>query len=345
MRTRGGQNPHLLDWSHPIAPCHAVLISTLLLPADTAPDPGIISVDIGRYQLLGTYPLPAGPASEASAVTYNWETDTLFVLGDEGDALVEVTKRGVPVSEMTMEGFDDTEGLTFIGRGRFVVVEERLQNVYELVYEAGGSIERADLPEVSIGPTIGNVGLEGATYEPETGRFVIVKEKSPQRVIEATIDFPAGRVTVGDLFDPDDLDVDDLSGIQTLATVPSLSGRPDGDHFLIYSQESQRLMEVTPEGERLGSFDFSGISSQAEGVTIDRDGVIYIVDETPNLHVLTPPCLPDLDDDAAVGMIDLELLLTAWDTPAGDLDGDGSTGIQDLLAMLSRWGACPSYEP
>ena len=49
-------------------------------------------------------------ASEASAVTYNWDTGTLFVLGDEGDALVEVDANGTPLSVITLTGFADTEG-------------------------------------------------------------------------------------------------------------------------------------------------------------------------------------------------------------------------------------------
>ena len=33
-------------------------------------------------------------AQEASAVTYNWDTDTLFVVGDGGTSVVQVSKTG-----------------------------------------------------------------------------------------------------------------------------------------------------------------------------------------------------------------------------------------------------------
>lgn len=39
-------------------------------------------------------------ASEASAVAWNADTGTLFVLGDEGDALVEVSTTGSLISTM-----------------------------------------------------------------------------------------------------------------------------------------------------------------------------------------------------------------------------------------------------
>jgi uncharacterized protein YjiK len=61
-------------------------------------------MDLSLYIRVGAYDLPTpvnsvAPlgselASEASAVTYNWDTDTLFIVGDEGTSLVQVTKTG-----------------------------------------------------------------------------------------------------------------------------------------------------------------------------------------------------------------------------------------------------------
>ena len=54
-----------------------------------------------------------------------------------------------------------------------------------------------------------------------------------------------------------------------------------------------------------------------------------------------PPCNADLDDDGAVGVKDLLILLGAWgpcpDCPA-DFDEDGSVGVKDLLVLLGGWG-------
>jgi hypothetical protein len=88
------------------------------------------------------------------------------------------------------------------------------------------------------------------------------------------------------------LGVLDLSDVQVLATVASLTGTADEDNLLVYSQESARLMEVDRAGNILGSFDFSGLTSTAEGVTIDADGIIYIVDEGPTLYTLVPAPVP-----------------------------------------------------
>ena len=246
----------------------------------------ISSLDLGNYHLSATYNLPAGPAAEASAVAWNADRGSLFVLGDEGDAIAEVSKTGALISTMSLTGFDDTEGLTYLGGGKFVLVEERLQDAYLLTYTAGGAIARSSLQSVSIGPTTGNTGLEGISYDPVNGTFVMVKETSPQAVYEAHLNFAAGGdATVSSLFTPA-LGVADLSDVQVLSGVAA--GSADAANLLIFSQESAKLLEVDRSGSVLSMFDFAALSGDAEGVTIADDGTIYVVDEGPHLYVLTP---------------------------------------------------------
>lgn len=271
-------------------PGHAVLSVAALLLAPLA-QAQITSLDLGNYQLSGTYALPSVEASEASAVTWNWNTNSLFVLGDEGEAVVEVSRTGSLLSSMSLSGFGDTEGLTYIGGNQFVLVEERLQDAYLFTYTAGGALARSSLQSASLGPTIGNIGLEGISFDPVTSRFVVVKEKDPQAVYDASLNFGTGAATVSSLFTPA-LGVSDLSDVQVLSTVSSLLGTTDADNLLIYSQESARLLEVTRDGSILSSFDFSALSGSAEGVTIADDGTIFVVDEGPNLYVLTPSPVP-----------------------------------------------------
>ena len=117
-----------------------MLSKALAVAASMAlPLTALAQLDLSQYQLAGRFPLSSA-ASEASAVTFNWDTGTLFVVGDEGDAVVEVSTAGVQLSTMSLTGFDDTEGLTYIGGGQFVIVEERLQDVYRMTYTAGGSV-------------------------------------------------------------------------------------------------------------------------------------------------------------------------------------------------------------
>lgn len=253
----------------------------------------VVGLDLAGYELVATHALPSVTAAEASAITWNWDTGSLFVLGDEGDHVVEVDKQGRQLSVMHLFGFDDTEGLTYAGNGRFVITEERLQDAYLFTYQAGAAVGRSSLPSVSVGPTVGNVGIEGVSFDPLTGRFVMVKEKTPQAVYDIALDFATGAAAITELVPPANpfatlFGTSDLSEIQVLSTVPSLRATADQDNLLIFSQESARLLEVSRSGQTLGAFDFRTIADDAEGVTIDAEGVIYVVGETPTLYVLAP---------------------------------------------------------
>ncbi|MCK6403875.1 MAG: SdiA-regulated domain-containing protein [Sphaerotilus natans subsp. sulfidivorans] len=258
-----------------------------------------LDFDLSRYSLSATHALPDIEAAEASAVTWNWNTGTLFVLGDEGDALVEVDRQGRRLSAMTLTGFHDTEGLTYIGTDaggthRFVVLEERLQTGYLLSYGAGTSIDRAQLDSAVFGPTVGNIGLEGLSWDPRDGSFVAVKEKTPSAVLSMNATFGSGAApAVSALFDPAGLGVADLADVQVLSTFAALSGSASADHLLLLSQESPALLQVDRSGRVLARLDLSGVAGDIEGVTIGSDGTLYLVGETPALYVLSAAPVPE----------------------------------------------------
>ena len=63
----------------------------------------VYPVDLSTYVRVGRsicpnlrtdHPPNSLLAQEASGVTYNWDTDTLFVVGDAGTSVVQVTKTG-----------------------------------------------------------------------------------------------------------------------------------------------------------------------------------------------------------------------------------------------------------
>lgn len=244
--------------------------------------PGLASaLSLADYSVTGRFALPALTAAEASAVSWNWDTGTLFVLGDEGDALVEVETDGTQVGFMALTGFADTEALTYVGGGEFVMAEERLQDAFRLTYVAGGSLDSSALPSADLGPTVGNIGIEGMSFDRRDGSFVTVKETGPQEVRLADITFgTSGSASSSILFDPTGLSVLDLSDVQVLSGVTALAGTPGEDDLLIFSQASARLLHVSRAGLLLGSLDFSGYALDAEGVTIDASGTIYIVAES-----------------------------------------------------------------
>ncbi len=290
-------------------------------------------VDLSQYSLVGRYDLPeptrttppAGSllAQEASSVTYDWDTDTLFVVGDGGTSVVQVTKSGQLIDSMTLPPGDspqgttffDTEAITYVGGGKFVLGEERDRQVNLFTYVGGGVLTRDDVQTVKLGTTIGNTGIEGISYDPQTSTtdspgFVVVKETSPEGIFQTNIDFAAGTATNGspttdestNLFDPALAGLNDFSDVFALSNLPNLTG-PDSTHLLVISQESGKIVNVDRSGNVESSLTISDPTSAIsvadethEGVTMDRNGYLYTVSEDgggdaahPQLWVYAPP--------------------------------------------------------
>jgi uncharacterized protein YjiK len=264
--------------------------------------------NLASYRVTGNFVLDSlgGMGLEASAVAYARDRGTLFFVGDEGLGVVEISRTGATIGSMTFSGWPaastnhDAEGLTYLGGGVLVVAEERLQDALRFNYVAGGSVNLASAPFVSIGGNAGNNGTEGISVDRRDGSFVSVKQASPQAVLGGTLTFaPAGGTsTMAPLFNPALLGLASLSDVATLSAIDALAGTSAADNLLILSLDSRRLVEATRSGSVLSSFDIGPLTAQAiEGVTVDENGVIYLVAEdtgTPNsrLFVLTPVPAP-----------------------------------------------------
>ncbi len=258
------------------------------------------SINLGSYSVSGIFSLDSlngtdGGISglEASGVAYARDRGTLFFVGDEGTGVVEISKTGQTQSYMNFDWTGtgstnhDAEGITYVGGGQFVVAEERLQNLYKFTYAASGTALLGNAPFVSVGPTIGNTGIEGVSYDPRNGNYVTAKQDNPVELrIFNSLSF---STTAGPDATPDKLfsgasslfGLDSLSDVQTLAPIDALAGTGAADNLLLLSLDSRELIEITRGGEIKSSFDLSNIlpDNAIEGVTVDENGVIYLVAE------------------------------------------------------------------
>ncbi|MEH3107522.1 MAG: SdiA-regulated domain-containing protein [Sphingomonas fennica] len=290
-------------------------------------------MDLSNYVRVGRYDLPeptrtAAPAGnvlgqEASGVTYNWDTGTLFIVGDGGTNVTEVTKTGELVSTMTLArgdspqgtAFYDPEGITYIGNGQFVLTEERDRTAVKFTYAAGTTLTRDDAQTVKLGTFVGNVGLEGLSYDPATGGYIFVKEISPEGIFQTGIDFDAGTATNGsaatvnsmDLFDPAKTGLSDFADVYALSNDPARTGA-ERDQLLVLSQEDGRIVQVDRSGNIVATLQLASdpgnplslADQQHEGLTMDRDGFLYVVSENgggssdrPQLWVYAPATGPN----------------------------------------------------
>ncbi|MES2596278.1 MAG: lamin tail domain-containing protein [Verrucomicrobiota bacterium] len=274
--------------------------------------------------------LPPGTAAhnllcdEASGVAYNWDTDTLFICGDGGRAITQVTKSGQLVDTMSLalnaanpQGteFYDPEGITYIGGGQFVFTEERERRIVKFTYAAGTTLTRAAAQTVDLGTFDDNTGTEGLSYDPQTSGtqpgFIVLKEKTPIGVFQTNVDFVAGTATNGsptsanstNLFDTTLLGMTDVADVFAFSNLPSMVGQPQAGNMLIIGQEDARILNVSRTGAILSSLQItsdvgnplSAGNQQHEGITMDRAGIIYVVNENgggsiefPQLWVYAP---------------------------------------------------------
>ncbi|HLP65158.1 SdiA-regulated domain-containing protein [Flavobacterium sp.] len=284
------------------------------------------SIDLSTYVRVARYNLPeplTTPAptnnllcQEASAVAYNWDTDTLFITADGSTSVTQVSKTGVLINTMTMalgsspQGTDfyDTEGLTYIGGGEFVMSEERDRQLVKFTYAADTTLTRANTQTVKIGTFVPNTGTEGLCYDPITGGFICLKEIDPIGIFQTNVDFAAGTATNGspttvnsvNLFDPALLGFTDVADVFVLANLPSQS---TSTNLLVLSQENGQVVNIDRNGNIASTLtitadagDILSVSAQQhEGITMDNNGIIYIVNENgggdinhPQLWVYAP---------------------------------------------------------
>src|SRR5262245_43889126 len=289
-----------------VAVCATLSLTATPAAAQTAVDLSTY-VRVARFDLpepTRTIP-PAGSllAQEASAVTYDWDSDTLFIVGDGGTSVVQVSKTGALIDSMTLAAgsspqgteFYDTEGIAYVGNGRFVLVEERYRQVNLFTCIPGATLHRSDVQTVKLGRTIGNSGLEGISFDPLSGGFILVKEKDPESIFQTGINFAAGTATNGsptstsstNLFNPALANLADFSDVFALSNLPSLNGLTDSTHLLVLSQESGQIVNIDRSGSvhsRLTIVADAGSPLSVpdmtmEGVAMDRDGNLYVVNE------------------------------------------------------------------
>ena len=157
---------------------------------------------------VGRYDLPAA-AQEASAVTYDAARDSLFVVGDGATSVVQVCKTGAADRlDGARPGFDDTEGITSLGGGQFVLAEERERRVTRFTYQGGGTLTR-DRAASSSAPRSATRASR-ASPPTRTRRLRARQGVGPLGIFQTAIDWAAGTATNGspttenstNLFDP-----------------------------------------------------------------------------------------------------------------------------------------------
>lgn len=235
---------------------------------------------------------PIDPALDnLSGITYDYDNDRLLAVTNKGPMqLLTLDKSGNILARYPLIGFDDTEGLAYLGNGRVALCDEELQqlDIITLPTQARPiQVDEAQYIALMINPTNNNKGFEGVTYDPEGDRLFAIKERDPRQLFEVSgvlrsIDQSRLQIKVVDRQDwvTQSVSARDLSD----GYYDSRTG-----HLLLLSDQSQSITELDRDGRfvsvrslRGGFSDLRHSAPQPEGMTMDHDGNLYVVSE-PNL--------------------------------------------------------------
>jgi len=262
-------------------------------PVDLPAVPGLsMQPDVG----LGSYKLKTGPVEiagvmdDASGVTFNPDSGTLFAVLNDPTHVYELGPDGATKRVIDLDGFEDTEGITYLGAGQFAVVEERRRNLCLFGIDADTrTVKYAEALKINVDPEPAqNMGLEGVAFDDVNGLFYIVKEKNPRRIYRLPL--PKEGETAPSPTEPWDIEENGFG----FSDLSDLWVDANTGHLLILSDESKCIVECTTEGKEVarlplqsGSAGLKENITQPEGITMDAKGNLYIIAEPNRFYILS----------------------------------------------------------
>ncbi|MEN2397663.1 SdiA-regulated domain-containing protein [Pseudomonas halotolerans] len=225
--------------------------------------------------------LPGMEEDEASDLTYNPQTKTLFAVMGKHPFLVELTLQGDVLRKMPLVGWSNPEGVAYMENGLLAITDERKHTLSIIQVDADTrELNSTDFPHYDLGPSKNqNKGFEGIAWDPRNQRLALGEERPPALF---TWKSDGSQLLKGDkqIHASDELDLRNLS---------ALAIDPRTGHSLVLSADSHLLLELDDTGEQVSFMTllggFNGIKDtipRAEGVALDEAGNLYMVSE-PNL--------------------------------------------------------------
>lgn len=233
---------------------------------------------------------PIANIDDLSSITYDPDRDRLLgITNTSSMEIVALSRNGDLLERYPLIGFQDTEGIAYMGNGRVVIADETLQRLYVVTLPTTPEpihVENAQFVAIEINLSEHNKGFEGVTYDPVNDRIFAIKERDPRQLYSVTgmlasIDGSL-QVRIKDLTNWIDRSVFGMDLSEGYYD-------PRTGHLLILSEQSDNVTELDDKGNFVSIRSLLGLTDdleknipQAEGMTMDADGELYVVSE-PNL--------------------------------------------------------------
>jgi len=257
--------------------------------------PNSNALNLKNYQveIEGT-PIPN--LKNASGLTYNENTNTLFTVLNKEGQVVEIDLTGNIIRQIAVNGVEDIEGITHIAGNDYVIADERDNRLIIVNIEDNTTVidaNNAPRLELNMG-TRGNKNIEGVSWDDNNQRLLVVKERDPKNVISIKGFVDADVTTPPNIVIKNEITLD--SAIKwSLRDLSSVTYHSRTDKLLFLSDESKMIKEYDENGKAIGALalwrGFHGLHHnvpQAEGIAVGNDDRIFIMSEPNLLYVFKP---------------------------------------------------------
>ena len=260
-----------------------------------------LSLQLHRYQITHGPVVLATITDNASGISYNDKSDTLFVVVNNPEYLLEINKTGKVLRKIKLNGFDDTEAVVYLGQDRFAIAEERRRSIVFVNIDTSTKVLNRDQQQhinFDFLAKDNNLGFEDIAFDRVSQRIFVANEKSPRQLlaIDGAIVNPLKTLALHS-FQVSAL-WSDSNNQQKFLTSDDYSGLhfdSKSQHLLMLSEESRELVEFDHNGQQLSLLDLSRWNKdltesiqQPEGVTMDNDRNIYVIGEPNLLYRFSP---------------------------------------------------------
>lgn len=226
-------------------------------------------------------PLAGLEEDEASDLSYDPSSKTLYSVMGKNAFLAELSLTGEVLRKIPLVGWSNPEGLTVLGNGLIAIVDER-QHLMTMVTVTPDTktLNIADFPKYDLGPSVDqNKAFEGITWDPHNQQILLGEERPPALF--------SWKSDGSALLKGDKQKL--VNNHLIMRNLSALYADQKTGHLLVLSAESHLLLELDEKGNEVSFMalvqGFNGLSHtipRAEGVTMDEAGTIYMVSE-PNL--------------------------------------------------------------
>lgn len=253
-----------------------------LQPARPEGAPATLS---GHHADVEAHPV-AGVGRNLSGLAWDERRGHLWAVVNEPPQLLALAPDGDVLARHALEGFHDVEGVAVLDGGRLLLAEERRQTlvVAPIPATADAVLSRTGLPALALALGAGdNAGFEGLAYDEAGDRLFVVKEHSPRKLYEIR----GLRASLAGQLELVIIDREDWIRDKLVARdFSSVEFDPRTGHLILLSDASKLALELDADGRYVGyqglAAGFAGLADsvpQAEGLTLDERGNLYVVSE------------------------------------------------------------------